>query len=196
MLDNDVTELDQPFIYELDVFGVHVAQKLDEHTSDLVVSEMNKESYVSKLCIAKSYTEVEQQIQSFKKGLYEVIPANSLRIFSPGELAILISGRSEIDVNDLCTNARYSGYAKDEQIVIWFWEIVQDMSQSLRASLLFFITGTLASTISFAKPHCTGTLKAPFGGFKATPIAIQKVTDTANLPISHTWYHRIFLYLY
>ena len=28
MLDNDVTELDQPFIYELDVFGAHVTQKL------------------------------------------------------------------------------------------------------------------------------------------------------------------------
>ena len=146
MLDNDVTELDQPFIYELDVLGVHVTQKLEKHTSDLVVNETNKESYVSKLCIAKTYTEVEQQIRSFRKGLYEVIPADSVTIFSSGELAILISGRPEIDFNDLCTNARYSGYAKDDQIITWFWEIVKDMNQSLRASLLFFITGNLAFT--------------------------------------------------
>ena len=157
MLDNDVTELDQPFIYELDVFGAHVTQKLEEHASDLIVDEINKEEYVSKLCIAKSYAEVEQQIQSFKKGLYEIIPADSLKIFSSGELAILISGKSEIDVDDLRAHAVYGGYVKDEEIIGWFWEVIEGMDQNMRASLLFFITGNLSFTY---RPYLCQIMKA------------------------------------
>ena len=81
MLDDDIRELDPPFISEIDVFGIHVTQKLEEHETDLVVNEANKESYVSKICIAKSYTKVQQQIKSFRKGLYEIIPTDSLKIF-------------------------------------------------------------------------------------------------------------------
>ena len=155
--------------------------------SDLIVDEINKEDYVLKLCLAKSYTEVEHQIQSFKKGLYEILPADSLKIFSSGELAILISGKSEIDVDDLRTHAIYGGYGKDEPIMGWFWEVVEGMNQNSESKFLIFHHRYLIYIPIVVILCLKGTLKAPFGGFKAAPIEIRRANNMLSLPVSHIW---------
>ena len=64
-----------------------------------------------------------------------------VEIFSPSELEILISGKSEIDVEDLKKHTKLRELNKDDIIVKWFWEIVENMDQDTLANLLFFITG-------------------------------------------------------
>lgn len=141
MLTNDVTDLEQPFIYELDVFGMKVSQDLVENGINLTVDEVNKETYITNVCLSKTLKEVDHQIQSFKKGFFEIVPEELAKIFSSGELEILISGKSEIDIQDLMKYATYRELNKDSLLVQWFWEIVQIMDQNMLANLLFFITG-------------------------------------------------------
>ncbi|CAJ0933446.1 unnamed protein product [Ranitomeya imitator] len=57
---------------------------------------------------------------------------------------LLLSGMPEIDVNDWIKNTEYtSGYDKDDQVIKWFWEVVQELTQEERVLLLQFVTGSL-----------------------------------------------------
>ena len=141
MVKNDISELEQSFTYELEIMGVKLSQELRENGRNFVVNEANKESFATKLCLAKSLDEVELQIQSFKKGFFEIFPEDLVRIFTPSELGLLISGKSEIDVSDFKKYTRYNDYKSDHQVITWFWEIVEEMNQNMLANLLFFITG-------------------------------------------------------
>jgi len=143
MLHNDVSVLEQPFMYELELIGLRVSQELRKGGFDVIVDETNKTEYIEKLLLVKTYKEVSQQIEKFKEGFYEIIPQDIMEMFSPGELEILISGQSEIDVEDLKNHAKYSNLHKDDPIVKWFWEIVENMDQITLANLLFFITGIM-----------------------------------------------------
>ena len=140
MLKNEVEDLEQPFMYELDVFGTKIVQELCENGSETIVDEENKASYISEMCYAKSYNEVKQQVLSFKNGLFEVINKDLLRIFSSGELEVLIAGLSDIDAKDLLKHLQHKD-VKSKKLVQWFKEIIEVMDQSMLANLLFFITG-------------------------------------------------------
>jgi len=142
MLKNDVSDLEQPFMYELDVFGTKIVQELCENGSETIVDDLNKGSYISEMCYAKSYNEVKQQVMSFKNGFFEVIKKDLLRIFSSGELEVLISGLSEIDVQDMIKHLQFKD-VKNKKLVQWFKEILEVLDQSLLANLLFFVTGNL-----------------------------------------------------
>lgn len=143
MLKNDVTALEHTFTYELKIFNTNVVQELVDGGTNKFIDESNKQEFVKKLCHAKSYKEVEKQIDAFKKGFFQIIPADIIDLFSTSELGILICGESEIDVEELKKHAAYRSISKDTPQVKWFWEIVEAMDQNMLAKLLFFITGFL-----------------------------------------------------
>ena len=141
MLSNDVTGLEHNFTYEINIFGTNYTQALGDKEANTTIDELNKNSYIRKLCLTKCVTEVEKQIQSFKQGFFHVFNEEAIKLFTAAELGILISGKQEIDFEDLKQYAEYEGLDKDSLLVTWFWEIVQTMDQGMLASLLFFITG-------------------------------------------------------
>ncbi len=142
MLENKVEDLDQPFIYELDLFGSKIVQELIENGSDVVVNDENKLNYINQIVLAKSYNEVKEQIDSFKQGLFELIPQKIISLFSSREIETLISGESTINASDLIKHVLYNEKTfQNAPLVIWFKEIVEAMDQEMLANLLFFITG-------------------------------------------------------
>ena len=141
MTKNNVNELEQPFIYEIDFFGTMLTEELVENGSNKLLNEENKDLYIRRLYLAKTFKEVETQVELFKQGFFEIVPKNLLDIFSSGEVGILISGTSEIDVQDLIRHTVCKGINRTTQRVQWFWEIIQGMDQIMLANLLFFITG-------------------------------------------------------
>lgn len=188
MLNNDITDLEQSFTYEIDIFGFRVQQELEENGIFVAVNEINKETYVEKLCLTKTLKEVETQIESFKKGFYEIVPKDLVSLFSPGELEMLISGKPDIDMIDLLDNLQYEGLRDNPVLVLWFKEIVEVMDQNMLANLLFFITGKLLLTTKWLE-FLLGSLKVPYGGFKSYPIKLSRgSSNTSSLPIAHTWY--------
>lgn len=82
------------------------------------------------------------QVNKFLEGFYEIVQQECISFFEAKELELLISGVPEVDVEDLKENTDYSGYAPGDQIILWFWEIVEGYSQEDLAKLVQFITGT------------------------------------------------------
>merc|ERR1711879_159572 len=85
-------------------------------------------------------------------GFDELITRDIISIFNENELELLISGLPEIDLDDLRANTEYVGYTSSSPTILWFWEIVNEMSKEDVARLLMF---------------CTGTTKVPLDGFRA-----------------------------
>ena len=67
----------------------------------------------------------------FFKGIRSVIPQDLLYPFDASELAILMSGSKQIDVDDWWTNTFYKGeYAEKKEkhkVVQWFWEELKSL---------------------------------------------------------------------
>eukprot|EP00828_Plagiopyla_frontata_P005621 TRINITY_DN12303_c0_g1_i10.p1 TRINITY_DN12303_c0_g1~~TRINITY_DN12303_c0_g1_i10.p1 ORF type:complete len:136 (-),score=23.96 TRINITY_DN12303_c0_g1_i10:205-612(-) len=88
------------------------------------------------------------------------------------EVGMKLAGIETFDMTDMMLNTKYTGgYTDSQQIIQWFWEVIQEFDNKLKAQFLFFLTG------SFRAPH---------GGFKVFNIEISKAYDINNLPVAHT----------
>lgn len=54
----------------------------------------------------------------------------------------MISGLPTIDIVDLKRNTELMSYQKTDQIIIWFFEVLESFDMSLRTAFLQFVTGT------------------------------------------------------
>lgn len=54
----------------------------------------------------------------------------------------MISGLPTIDIEDLKKNTDLVNYNKTDQIIIWFFEVLESFDMSLRTAFLQFVTGT------------------------------------------------------
>ena len=128
-------------------------------------------------------------INEIKKGLLSIIPFNLLKIFKAEELALLINGVPFIDVVDWRNYTEYTGYDKNDEIIINFWNILNEYDQEQLKRLLQF---------------CTGSKGVPIGGFKLlisnrdklSPFTITKVEydpKRENFIKAHTCFNRLDL---
>ena len=126
-------------------------------------------------------------MNAFLQGFYSIIPYNLINLFNENEIELLISGLPNINIPDFHANTIYNGYQSTDNVIQWFWQIVEEMSEQEQALLILFITGTS---------------KIPLGGFAELQgsngnqlIQIQKVeldaSDHDTLPTSHTCMYSI-----
>lgn len=77
---------------------------------DISVTRTNCIEYIHLVAHYKLNVQLQQQFAAFREGLSRVVPLAWLRLFSQGELQVLISGAEvPIDVQDLRQNTTYSG---------------------------------------------------------------------------------------
>lgn len=86
--------------------------------------------------------ESEQQIISFLKGFWLMFPIGTLAHFSPNELELIISGSQKVDVSKLKEAASYQKCSKDDNIIGWFWELIDDMSEDEKSMFIFYLCGS------------------------------------------------------
>ncbi len=102
--------------------------------------------YIELITKYRLISRVENQMKEMLRGFTEVIPESLLTIFDFQELELLLCGLPNIDVTDWMENTRYSGLFQEgddmHEVCLWFWEIVREMDDELRAKLLQFVTGT------------------------------------------------------
>ncbi|KAM7504309.1 hypothetical protein LguiB_003213 [Lonicera macranthoides] len=194
MLENDVSEIpDLTFSMDADE-EKHILYEKTEVTDyelkpgggNIRVTEETKHEYVDLVAEHILTNAIRPQINSFLKGFNELIPRELISIFNDKELELLISGLPEIDLEDLKSNAEYTGYTAASCVVQWFWEVVKYFNKEDMARLLQFVTGTS---------------KVPLEGFKALQgisgpqrFQIHKAYGAPErLPSAHTCFNQLDL---
>jgi hypothetical protein len=113
------------------------------HACHIQVTNENKREYAQLAAREKMTTSIREAVDSFQRGMWEIVPLPLLRIFTDAELELLISGLPDIDVADLRRNTVYGGgLSSGDRLSQWFWSTVEEMDKQDVALLLQFVTGT------------------------------------------------------
>uniref|UniRef100_A0A3P8X2H2 E3 ubiquitin-protein ligase n=1 Tax=Cynoglossus semilaevis TaxID=244447 RepID=A0A3P8X2H2_CYNSE len=185
--DNNLEEcgLELYFAQDMEILGKVTTHQLKEDGENELVTEENKEEYISLLTDWRFTRGVEEQTKAFLDGFNEVVPLEWLRYFDEKELELMLCGMQEIDLSDWQRNTIYRHYTKNSKQIHWFWQVVKDMDNEKRIRLLQFVTGTC---------------RLPVGGFAELigsngpqKFCIDKVGKETWLPRSHTCFNRLDL---
>lgn len=86
---NDITDvLETDFTTSLESFGVVSTVDLVPGGADIAVTEENKQEYIALVCEHRLRGRVEQQLEAFRRGVNEIVPAKEMRIFDAKELEV------------------------------------------------------------------------------------------------------------
>ena len=141
---NNIEDLQQPFTYEVEVMGQIFTRELIPNGSNIIVTEDNKDTFITRLYEMKIRNEISAEISAFLRGFDLIISPAVLSVFSPSELQLLIVGVPTIDVQEMNKHAEYIGYTKEDDQIKWLWEILGEFSQKELGAFLFFISGTFS----------------------------------------------------
>lgn len=110
--------------------------------ADVLVTDKNKHKYVSAM-IQTVVARLQRQAAAIRRGLVAVLPEAALNLFAPTDLSVLLSGATEIDVDDW---RAHTSYGEDcvmsvrsigsASVVRWFWALVKTLTATERALLL------------------------------------------------------------
>lgn len=93
MLENDITDIiDQTFAVEADDFGQMKVIDLIPDGRNIAVTQENKVEYVRRITEQKLTKSIQDQIDAFLQGFYEIVPKELIGLFTDSELELLISG--------------------------------------------------------------------------------------------------------
>lgn len=118
---------------------------------------------------------------------------------------MLIGGLAEIDIQDWRANTEYRTYTANDNIMKWFWEIVESWDNEMRSRLLQFVTGTSRVPGSGFKDlwgtifglslefDCSWCILPTSGSDGLRRFCIERWGQPTALPRSHTCFNRIDL---
>ncbi len=76
-----------------------------------------------------------------RRGMAQVLPPSIISLLTGTELEEMICGATEISPDALRALVTYDNLAPDDELVIWFWRIVEEMRPEERSLLLRFVWG-------------------------------------------------------
>uniref|UniRef100_A0A182N0Z7 HECT-type E3 ubiquitin transferase n=1 Tax=Anopheles dirus TaxID=7168 RepID=A0A182N0Z7_9DIPT len=166
--------------------GTSLDIELKPNGRNITVSERNKRDYLERIIKWRLERGVLEQTEWLVRGFNEVVDHRLVAVFDASELELVISGTVEIDVHDWRANTEYrGGYHDAHHVIVWFWAVIDRLSNEQRLRLLQFVTGT--SSI----PH------DGFAGLRGSNglrrFCIEKWGKANALPRSHTCFNRLDL---
>ncbi|PNH11212.1 E3 ubiquitin-protein ligase [Tetrabaena socialis] len=177
--EGEVADLGLTFSAETDFFGSAVHHELLPGRGDEPVTNDSRLLYCHLLADWHLNGKLGPPATAFARGLFNLIPQASLRLFNPREFNQLLSGAAAegpggggaaaLDVSDMRRWARYSGgYKHDSTTIKLFWAVIKELTPPQQAALLRFVT-------SCSRP--------PLGGFQylQPPLTLHKVDCDAGL---------------
>ena len=114
------------------------------------ITNENKNFFIEKAIEYVVYINQKEKINAILKGFNSLIPEDKLTIFNVDEFDLLLSGQVKIDVEDWKKNTEYINYKENDNIIKWFWDILNKIRPEQVKSFFTF---------------CTGMVKAPLNGF-------------------------------
>lgn len=141
--------------------------------AEQTVTAGNRLRYIHQVANFKLNQCIQVQTGQFLKGLFHLIKPNWLNMFDPFELQMLISGTSDINLQDWKEHVNYGGYWETDLTIRLFWEVVEEMSAEDQQALVRFVTSAS---------------RAPLLGFAALDpkFGISRVPDHTRLPTAST----------
>lgn len=180
---DNVEDLDLYFVVDVEKsLGVKETIELVKNGRNIKVTDENKNFFIELMADYYILSSVDAQVTAFKKGFYSIIPPHHMRMFTPNELDLLISGTNFIDVEDMRQNCAFEKpYSKNHPVIKLFFNCISKWDQDELHRLLKFITGLT---------------HVPVGGFaslaqKKKPITITTGGLRDRLPQAHTCFNRI-----
>jgi hypothetical protein len=162
---------------------------LKENGRNIEVKDENKHEYIYLRLRYIMLDSFAEQLQHLMAGVFEVIPQELILVFDYQELELVLCGVPSIDVQDWKNHTQVSDEFSEE-LLTWFWEIVESFSDEEKARLLQFTTGSS---------------RVPVQGFKALTsydgrichFTLKAVPFPENAyPRAHTCFNRIDLPVY
>jgi ubiquitin-protein ligase E3 C len=194
LLNMPVDELDGlGLVFEASV-GTASARSVElvPHGRNVAVTKQNVISYVHLVANMKLNVETSRQTKAFMRGFRDLIPSTWVRLFSAHELQKLISGDDSLrgfDVAALKKSMQYAaGYHPDQQIIIWFWEVLEELSTEQKHLFLKFMTSCSRQPLlgfnSLEPAPCVQQIRLPDALFEGGNL--ERLAKESPLPTSST----------
>mmetsp|Transcript_24039 Transcript_24039/g.31963 ORF Transcript_24039/g.31963 Transcript_24039/m.31963 type:complete len:755 (-) Transcript_24039:785-3049(-) len=141
----DVSMMCLDFTTMEDTMGAKTTVELVKGGEDIEVDNSNLPEYLEACLKYRMMGRVKPQMNELLMGFFDVIPEPLLTIFDFQELELLMCGLPVIDMDDWKEHTEYSGEydreMENHEVCRWFWEVVEDFDQEMKARLLQFVTG-------------------------------------------------------
>ena len=130
----------------------------------------------------------EPFIKRIRDSLFNIIPKEVIQSFTSDQLELIINGRPFIDLEEWKIFTEYrEPYNINHEIIIWFWNILSQLTQEQLSNLLMF---------------ATGSSRVPLGGFEQlesnrgnisrfTIESIPYIPSHKNYIKAHTCFNRL-----
>uniref|UniRef100_T1HA92 HECT-type E3 ubiquitin transferase n=1 Tax=Rhodnius prolixus TaxID=13249 RepID=T1HA92_RHOPR len=183
---DDYSTLGLDFTTTTSSFGSSTVVELKKNGADIPVNKDNVIEYLHLISKQKLHSDISKQTRAFTKGLGNVLPLHMVRMFTPREIQLIISGdHSPIDLSDLQKNVIYTGgFSSSHETIKMFWNVLDSFTDLERRQMLKFVTS------------CT---RPPLRGFKDLhpPFCIQLAEGMDNrLPTASTCMNILKLPIY
>jgi hypothetical protein len=93
-----------------------------------------EDKYINRFMIHQQHI-----LNSFADGIAAVIPLEALAIFTSTELRDIFCGNEDIDVDLLHKVVEYEGYTENDAVIMYFWEVLREMTRDERKLFLQFV---------------------------------------------------------
>lgn len=104
------------------------------------ISAANKNEYL-KVVLQYRLHEFDQQIAAVREGMAKVVPVPLLIFYSGIELETMVCGSPHIPVDSLKAITSYKNVDVNENLVTWFWEVIEEFTSLERSLFLRFVWG-------------------------------------------------------
>ncbi|KAJ8297784.1 hypothetical protein KUTeg_024315 [Tegillarca granosa] len=154
---SDLTEVDKDFvpglmcIREMEDEALRAAdmpfsvpsasgQEINLNSKYSRITPENKAEYI-RLAMNYRLHEFDEQIKWVREGMAKVIPVPLLSLFTGLELETMVCGSPDIPLNLLKSVATYKGIDASASLIQWFWEVMEELSNTERSLFLRFVWG-------------------------------------------------------
>ncbi|KAI3971659.1 hypothetical protein MKW92_021852 [Papaver armeniacum] len=186
LLDSDALGL--TFVSEIEKLGSRTTVELLPEGNSIVLNSRNRVEYVNLLIQHRFVTSVSHQVENFAKGFSEILGSTDLlalffRSLEHEDLDWMLHGSDKaICVEDWKAHTEYNGCKRTDSHIIWFWKIVEGMSDEQRRVLLFFWTSVKYLPVE------------GFGGLQSRLHIYNKSHNSfEHLPSARTCFYRLCL---
>ncbi|RMZ82046.1 hypothetical protein DV737_g2147, partial [Chaetothyriales sp. CBS 132003] len=175
-----VTEPRQDLSGTPSIRGISTPLSLESDVTEeaALVTNENREQYVKDYIHYLTDRSIRQQWEAFTKGFFTCIDRKSLTLFTPQQLALVMEGHRNIDIDELERAVTYEDFEKNSSYIRQFWQVVRNFTPEQHRQLLEFVTASE---------------RVPVTGEASLHFTIQRQWEDTHLPSSSTCYHRLLL---